>query len=308
MYEPYGPGSGQSSGPGYGGQPQPTCGTPASGGAPSYGATPSYGSAPSYGSEASYGSTPSYGSPSWPGPVVPDKRRYGAGALVLVAVITAVLCGVGGGIIGAVIRGGTHSTPAHKTSASGATARPSGAASSAAPIHHIALGDGKALLAAIPPPPAGAKTFTVQGSSSGVMDLDQLMKVDFSTDADERGILQARGFTVAAERDWRGTDGVEVDSELIQFATTDGARSHVLGQQGAYSRDSDVTGTFDVPDGTLGKGYDRTGFDKYGNRRSTLIVQDGNLAVLMFFYNPGQLNRTKELSQLNAFLDSVGTP
>lgn len=255
---------------------------------------------PSYGSGAGYGGAPAFG--------VPVRRTYGAVALVVVAAITAVVCGVAGAIVGIAVDSSDSKTKS-KTVADGIGAdkpEPGGTVSApgAAPLS-IPLGDGKALLAAILPAPAGAKPNKIDGSSDGVMDLDQIMQVDFTDDSDERGILQARGFTVAAERDWRGTDGVEVDTELIQFNTADGARSHILGQQGAYGRDTDFTSSFAIAGTALGNGYESPTLDKYGNHRTTILVQDGNIAILMYFFNPGTLNRAKEIAALQAQMKAI---
>jgi len=139
------------------------------------------------------------------------------------------------------------------------------------------------------------------------MDLDQFMKVAFSSDDSERGILEARGFTVAAERDWLGTDGVEYDTQLIQFATADGAKSHVLGQQGAYAGDKTTSSSFTIPNSTLGKGFENDTQDQFGNRVATLLAQDGDVVLLMFVYNPGTLDRAKEITKFQAQLQALAS-
>jgi hypothetical protein len=212
------------------------------------------------------------------------------GVVVAIAVLAA-LVGAGGGLAaGLAIRSG-HGTATTAT-ATATTAAGAGAATIAPPPSPAAVptGNGTALLAKILPVPAGAKSLTVSGSTNGVMDLDQFMQREFPNDPSERSLLQARGFLVVAQREWLGTDGVEVHIQLVQFASADGAEGDVLAQSNAYAMDSAVTGRFTLA-ATHGNGYEKSALDNAGNRRMILLAQDGPLAVYIFLYTPTAFDR-----------------
>jgi hypothetical protein len=229
---------------------------------------------------------PQWPQPSWPPPSpVPDRRRFGVGALVAVAVITAVLCGVGGIVAGVAIK-----TASTGTSGSPAT---STGARSAAPEDV-----GQALLSRIVPPPDGAKTFTLPAGTDGVFTLDQDVTEFFSTEPTMSGVLSQEGFVVAAAMDYRRTDGYEILTHLTQFATASGAQSYLLGRKSSWTHDLAITGEFTVPGGGLG--YEKNGLDTLGNRRTAMFECVGDIVITVDVYTPGTLNRTVDLAAMAA--------
>lgn len=219
----------------------------------------------------------------WPVPAPRQARRVGVGVVVAVALLAA-LVGAGGGLAaGLAIRSG-HGATAGAGAATGAPVAPPPSPAA------VPAGDGTALLAKVLPVPAGARPLTVKGSTNGVMNLDQFMQREFPDDQSERGRLQARGFLVVAQREWIGTDGVEVHIQVIQFESPDGAESEVLEQSHAYSGDPDVTDHFALP-APHGNGYEKSALDDAGNRRMILMAQDGPLAVYIFLYTPKSFDR-----------------
>jgi hypothetical protein len=219
--------------------------------------------------------------------------------LIVVVVLVSVLSAAGGVAAVYALHGHRAGTPAAMPSPS-----PSGASSplgtpglDSPPPTPARLRDGKALLAQILPAPAGAESFTVKGSTNGVLDLDQYVAI-FRSDHQvaAKADLRARGFQVAAERDWQGTDGVEVEILLTQFEDTEGALSYVLNQANSYDRDPKYTASFVIPSATHGEGFEAAGLDAAGNHRATLLAQDGRLKVTIFFYVPGTFDRAGEIA------------
>jgi hypothetical protein len=223
----------------------------------------------------------------WPVPVPPPpKRGIGLGVFIAVIIVVALVsCGVG-------VVGGLLIRPARTT---GAAPTPSQSSIAALPSQSplgatIGPGDGAALLAKILPVPPGAKEYDVSGSTNGVMTLDQLIHEGFGDDQTEAARLKTRGFTVAAQRNWTGADGVDVQIQLIGFAADTGAESHVLGQIGAFGRDSAVTGTFALPV-PHGNGYEKSALDSNGDRHMILLGQDGPVVIVIFLFTPGAFDR-----------------
>ncbi len=154
----------------------------------------------------------------------------------------------------------------------------------------IAPGDGPGLAAHLAKPPTGAKILPIDNSTGGVQTLDQYIKNSYPDSTKEKGILQSRGFAVAAENDWRGTDGVQVDTQLLQFGTADGAQSHIDGQHAALVADKTVTKTYTLPRPDAGYGYERSGLDKVGDRQAIFMCQMGPIVIVMTIYTPGQFD------------------
>ena len=163
-------------------------------------------------------------------------------------------------------------------------------------IAAIPLGDGAELKKHLAALPKGAKTIKIDNSTGGVQTLDQYMANSFPDSPSERGFLVTRGFEVAAENDWTGSDGITVDTQLLQFKDANGSESHVLGQHGAYQDDSTVTDSYDLPGFEYGFGHEKSALDKYGNRTAIFLCKDGPIAIVMTIYTPGQFDRPAELA------------
>jgi hypothetical protein len=155
------------------------------------------------------------------------------------------------------------------------------------------------------PVPAGARALTVSGSTNGVMDLDQFVQREYPSNPLEQGILEARGFQVAAMRSWVGKDGVEVHVQAVQFADDDGAAGEILSQINAYDHDTTVSAHYSVPGASQGRGYEKQALDDAGNRRAILLAQDGPLALLIFFFTPGVFDRPTEAALLQRQLAAL---
>ncbi len=244
------------------------------------------------------------------GPPVPPAAprpagRFGWGVLLAVAASVAVLCCAAGVLTGVTIHRGTRvvaDQPVRPSAAARASAGTPAVTPSFEPIPSapptpgpIAAGDGHALLAKIVAVPAGAHALTVSGSNGGVLNLDQFVARDFRNDPDAKDWLAGYEFQVAAAREWRAADGVEVHVQLIQFGDDGWAEGYVLDQIYAYSEDKTVTGVFSVP-ATHGKGYEKSTLDAAGNHRAFLVAQDGPLAVEVAFFTPHAYDRAGELA------------
>ena len=237
-----------------------------------------------------YGAVPTYGQPAWQQPPAPKKSRTGL-IITLVIVVVALICV--GGVVAVALSGKSDKDNATTTSTSGTggtktTPKPT--------VVAIAPGDGTTLESYIVKPPSGAKTYPVDNSSKGVQTLEQFVKNDFPDSSNELGILQTRGFKVVAETDWSGKDGIEVDTQLIQFGDSDGALSHINGQHGAYLDSADVTDSYSLPGLENSYGYEQSKIDSSGNRTVTLMSPIGSIVVLIEIYTPGQFDRAAELA------------
>jgi hypothetical protein len=220
----------------------------------------------------------------WPMPAVPPpQRRVGLGVFIAVTVVVALVsCGVG--VVGGLVIRPARATVATPAAASQSpTSSPSSSPSSAPD-------DGAALWAKILPLPAGATDIGVSGSTNGVMTLDQFIQKAFHGDPTELARMKAREFNVAAQRNWVGSDGIEVHIQLVAFAAATGAESFLFGQINAYSKDSEVTGTFSLPV-SQGTGFEKSALDSAGNRGMILLTQAGPVAVLIFLFTPAALDR-----------------
>jgi hypothetical protein len=267
---------------------------PAQYGQPTYGRAP-YGQPGPYGQRGDPGrdaQPPGYPQAAWgaPGqaapangwpPTQPRRRRTG----LIVGIVAAVVVVVAGGLaaIGAAQGGSDNSTATKTTSKAPATPG-------------IELGDGTALLGAIVTPSSAGHAQTIDGTSHGVMTLDQLISLSFDNDKAEKQRLTDRGFEASAQREWINSNNVQVDIQLIQFKDASGATEHVSNQVDAYNRDNDVTGSFNISGVSGGKGFEKSDRDSYGNRSATLIARAGNVAVLMFVFTPHNFDRATEMS------------
>lgn len=129
------------------------------------------------------------------------------------------------------------------------------------------------------------------------MDLDQFMKVLFSSSPSERPLLQSRGFEGAASHWMTTSSGQEDCLYLVAFASAAGAQSYVLGQTEAHEDDpthaSDTK--FSVPGLTDGVGFENAKLDSYGNADSWVLGSLGNVAVIVDSYTPANLARAEVL-------------
>ena len=179
----------------------------------------------------------------------------------------------------------------HKSAASSKSISKAGPTVAAIP-----LGDGAELKKHLAALPKGAKNTKIDNSTGGIQTLDQYVANSFPDSSTERGLLVTRGFEVAAENDWTGSDGITVDTQLLQFKDASGSESHVLGQQGAYEADSTVTDSYNLPDFEYGFGHEKSALDKYGNRAAIFLCKDGPIVIVITIYTPGQFDRPAELA------------
>lgn len=149
--------------------------------------------------------------------------------------------------------------------------------------------------------PSGAVPVQVRGSTNRVMTLDQYVDHGWtgSNVPLEKSTLSARGFVVAAERAWTGSNGTEYAIELIQFNDSTGSEGFVRNQNSAFGQDSRYPKSFDAPDVPLGHGYEGNVMDDAGNYRTTLLAQAGAVAVIVHVYTPSSFDRTAELTVLS---------
>lgn len=234
--------------------------------------------------------------PEAPYQPLPAPRQYPMRVVVVVAIITALVCGIGGVTAGAVFAViGKSSTEADRSVGNPVLPKVDGTDSGP-----VITGDGQALLARILLPP-GATVKPVTGTTGGVMNLDQYLTKFFSTSTTERGLLEARGFQVAAIRAYQ-LNGLEVITHLVQFDETDGAESFILGQIAARARDVRTTSTFDVPNEANAMGFDLAALNSVGNRSCYVLAQVGNVAVMVEIVTPGKLDR---VANLKAMTDQI---
>jgi hypothetical protein len=129
------------------------------------------------------------------------------------------------------------------------------------------------------------------------MNLDQLIKHNFDGDSNVKDVLTKRGFAVAAQRDWIDSHDVgNVQIQLIQFKDSSGADEQVTSQQEDFDAKSSVTGSFEISGVDGAKGFEESHLDSYGNRRATLIAEQGNIVVMIFIFTPHSFDRSSESS------------
>ncbi len=228
---------------------------------------------------------PASWSPREPEP--PLAARQPTRVPVSTFVVTLLCAVVVAGLIGAFVARGSRSA----SSTSGAPA----------PTPTVSA-DGPALRALIVQPPAGSREVTFQVGDKGVFDLGQFVKNYFSNSNSTEADLRSLDFQWMAQRGWVGPDGIQIVDQLVEFDTASHARQFVLKQDGAYSRDSRYTSTFQVPGGN---GYERSAFDPAGFYRASVIGAKDNVAVVLLVFTPGDFNRTEESQVLNAQLAAL---
>jgi hypothetical protein len=198
-------------------------------------------------------------------PPVPRRRRRGLIIGVAAAVVLVLVLVLGGAAF--VVFSNRH----HK---------PQGPA---------AVGDGTALLAEMVPAPAGSTPVT----GGGVKDLATFVDEHFPTEnVAATNELRSYGFAVAAERAYTRTDQVIVATQLVQFGTSNGAASYVRQQRAAFLADPAVTDPTPVTQVAGGASFEFGKIDAtHPERHAVLIGDAGNVAVVMFIYSPGVLDR-----------------
>jgi hypothetical protein len=232
----------------------------------------------------------------WQVPSPAPGRRYGLGVVVTVGIVAAVLAGAVGLFAGATLKpGGGHPVAAAAAGTPGETSTPDGST----------LADGRALLAQVAEPPAGATAVPVIGSTGGVMDIDQFVAKFFTNPDAAKASLSNDNFKVAAQRNWMDSDGVEVEDQLVEFASETDAQRYVTRQNELFQADEDIVATFEIPNVALGNGYERKSLDSAGNRRTTLIAADSFYAVVLFFHTPHDFDRTAEIAAMQAQLNKI---
>jgi hypothetical protein len=269
-------------------------------------------------SQSPYGQqTPSYGAGQSPygAPVATPwqnnqktSKRYGIGVLIGLIIATAVVCsGVG-------FFGGRASvdTSSKKTGGGGGTTTTTttggggNTAPKITPATKITPGDGQTLKTYLVKPPSGSHTLKVDDSDDGVQSMDQFLKAYFDNDTNERDLLTQRDYKVCAASDWVTKSHVEVQTQLIQFGAASGAEDYVTGQKGAFLDDDTVKSHYTIPGVTNGYGFEKPDLDSAGNRRATLMAQDGNIAVVLFIYTPTSFDRTTEMGYLQSQMTALG--
>jgi hypothetical protein len=263
-------------------------------------ATPSYGQ-----SQSPYGApvaTPWQAQPS-------TSKKYGIGLLIGLVIATAVICS-GVGFFGGRASVDTSSTKTTTTTTGGGGGTTTGGGDNGkakpVPATSVTPGDGKTLKTYLIKPPAGAHVLKVDDSTDGVQSMDQFLKAYFDNDSNERDLLTQRDYKVCAAADWTTTNDVEVQTQLIQFGAPAGAEDYVTGQKGAFLDDSDVKSHYTIPGVTNGYGFEKPDLDSAGDRRATLMAQDGNIAVVMFIYTPSAFDRTTEMGYMQAQVSALG--
>jgi hypothetical protein len=263
-------------------------------GLPGYGqpasVPPAYGQ-PAYGDPLAgrpgYGQYPPYGATPWAPP--PRKRRTGVIVLV-VATVLVVLCG-GLVAVGFAVDFGRSASPSAADTPAAAATSPAAVTGTAAAIPD---GDGNALKARLVLRPPGARILAVTGSTDGVLSLDQFVTVLFKGSPVAKTLLQGDGFEIAAEERWIAK-GVETHAQLMQFQDADGPLAYDMSQHRAFTRDTKYTShdLVGIPDGYA---YELNGLDVAHNHRAILMAPAGPIFVVMFFYEPGPLDRDSELA------------
>jgi len=105
----------------------------------------------------------------------------------------------------------------------------------------------------------------------------------------EEGILDARCFQFAVNREWRQS-GLTVSVWLIRFAGTTGAESYALGQSQAdvtllhgHGRTAVVSG---IPAGRI---VQTARLDKFGETFTRMFGYEGNVTIIIHVFRPAYL-------------------
>ena len=210
---------------------------------------------------------------------------------VFLLLLVAALCGGGGYLVGGI--GGR------------ATAEARDYATAADPIAHTAvtprpprplvIGDGAALRTRLAPAPAGARVIP-----PGSRPVDQIM--DPAVDS---RIFGALGLATMAAGTWIDADATEVRTTLLEYRSVAEARAMISGVDQAFAGGPAVTDRFAIPGLDVCYGYDEPAFDPDGNRRSTVLCADEEVAIVLTFYVPGTLDQHTEIAALQRQIDTL---
>ena len=261
-------------------------------------------------------------SPVWPQSTASGTTGYGPGGgsdpgtgrsrrrgvIALVVLIAVVVFSVVGVAIGTRSHGPAKAqTPsAARPSAGGSRGPlPSGSTSAGTTVDSVPLGDGQALIRKIVPTPTGAHAYDVGDSSAGVMDLDQYARHYFNGDATELNRLRKEGFRVAASTDYVRSDGIEIATHLVQFASATGAEDYFGVEKSAWTADDRVTAGFEVPATSDAIGYELSKVDSLGNRRSVMYEHVANVVVVVNIYTSRKIDRAVDIKVLQAQLAAL---
>jgi hypothetical protein len=170
----------------------------------------------------------------------------------------------------------------------------------------IPLGAGEVLLGKIVPAPAGVTRYPIGDSTGGVMNVTQYVKHYFDGDSTELSRLRQHKFEVAASTDYSLPGGDEIATHLVQFADASGALWYYDDERVAWSDDSRVTSTFEVPSTSDGIGFELSKVDSLGNRRSVMYEHVGNVVVVVNVYTTGQINQDSDIQRLQAQVAALG--
>jgi len=176
----------------------------------------------------------------------------------------------------------------------GSTAAQTGC--SPAPSQTASPGADRALLTKVLPVPSGATEEMVPGSFLGIYSLDQFTHEYYPKDpARAARDLQADGFVVAAERDWKGKDGGYASVQLIQFQEASGASTYVGHEEPSFDHNA-ADAAFVVPSVDHGRGYENSKPDEFGYRTATMIGQQGNVVVWIDVSTRAAFDRAAEIA------------
>jgi hypothetical protein len=219
-----------------------------------------------------------------PGPQPPARRR---GRLVwaVVATVAVITILLGGGAFATgVLAGRDYENRSPNTLAK------------LPPATSVALGDGQALRAYLMPSPSGAHALTMPDSAFGVQTPSQFATTDFAQSIDETAWLTGRHLEVVAGSDWLGSDGVQVDTRILQFHDANGAYGYVTGQHSAFETDPTVTNWYGLATTANADRFEMSHLDKAGDRRVILLGTDGPIALFMEFFTPHAFDAPAELA------------
>jgi len=147
----------------------------------------------------------------------------------------------------------------------------------------IALGDGRALLAHVVAPPAGAHEDIATGGTDGVFTIDQYVNAYYAGSSKAKTALTNFGFVVAAARAWSTSFDV-VNVVAVQLRAPDGARGYFEDQRRAFVRELDVTGDRLIVGMADTARFEFGKPDATGRRKDVLVALDANLVLFIFVH------------------------
>jgi hypothetical protein len=232
----------------------------------------------------------------YPQPARPPRRA--AWIIGSVAVlVTAIVAGSAGYVIGSNHDRISASVQNLKADAAGPC--PSG---QAAPGPAATSAQATGLLARLLPKPLGARLVDVR---QGAMSLDAYVNDLYSGDSFEKQRIADRCFQGAASRDWISGSG-QVAIWLVQFANASDARSYTLSTQQSDLSDIKKRNKYSIAGVTDSMAIEQPQLDKYGNTLTRLIADHGNVAIIMHFYVPGQVDRAAATALLRRQFAKLG--